>query len=301
MVVATRRPSSVLADQATRWRPEGLEVRPAGRDDGIVIATDSRVVQRSGREEQRNRSERHCQQTPSWVPEVPKSGRGAFAPADAVRAHRAGCVGGSAAGRSHREHVPPLGSGQSPVISASRMTAPPCRRTSRRTRSCWRGCTRVVPRSSRAASFRSGSSRASRAGCREQDVGETAAFRVERHDDDSFATAEGGREALGSSETKTRAPASFNSSCMVGVRLVASVSAICRLDQPSQTIPRRLPVAMPNIRPREVFRVIRSQGHCGAPAPGRWPSLERPKDRALAPYMHPTRATRLRSRPAGRP
>ena len=32
---------------------------------------------------------------------------------------------------------------------------------------------------------------------REQDVAETAAFRIERHDDDRFATAEGGLAALG--------------------------------------------------------------------------------------------------------
>ena len=36
---------------------------------------------------------------------------------------------------------------------------------------------------------------------REQDVAETAAFWIERHDDDSFATAEGARAALGTGET----------------------------------------------------------------------------------------------------
>ena len=48
---------------------------------------------------------------------------------------------------------------------------------------------------------------------------------------------------MGSSETITARPGLVQFG-MVGVRLVASVSAICRLDQPSQPIPRRLPVAM---------------------------------------------------------
>ena len=199
-----------------------------------------------------------------WSRGVRPCGRGAGP------AHRAGCVGGSAAGRSHRVHVPPLGSGQSPVISASRMTAPPCRRTSRRTRSCWRGCTRVVPRSSRAASFRSGSSRASRAGCREQDVAETAAFRVERHDDDSFATAEGGREALGSSETITARPGLvqfvLHGRCAVGGERFGDLPSRPTLPDDSKEVACR---DAEHQTARAVFRVIRSQGHCGAPAPGR--------------------------------
>ena len=122
-------------------------------------------------------------------------------------------MGLEAARRPDQVHVVLLGGGQASVISASRMTAaslPPNVEEDT-----------VMP----AKLYSGGASFISR--CMvpvrfvgEEDVAESAAFGVERHDDDRFAAAFGGRAALRASETVA--------ACSCLVQLVLGPGAVGR-------------------------------------------------------------------------